>query len=311
MSWSALTQGRVGSQAPAIVADGESWSGNELMRRAAGSADWLDEIAVPPKCAVAALLSTSADAVALIIAGAATQRPVAPLGPRLTVAELSACLSRLDSPVLVAEPAFAEVAAAVGAETGKRVELLPRIPRSARPLDLRPPSDAVAAILHTSGTSGLPRAVPYRQDRLAARVAVNASLLDLGPGCVYATSSPLHHVAGLGMLFVALGAGSTILTFRGFSVDEWIGLGGRGVTHALLVPTTIDILLEHKRAAAALATHPAVRRLADPSRHAGRGDGVAARRAVRQHLWADGGQPDHLPHRRRPPARRRRADPSC
>ena len=103
----------------------------------------------------------------------------------------------------------------------------------------------MAAILHTSGTSGLPKAVPYRQDRLAARVAVNASLLELGPGSVYASSSPLHHIAGLGMLFVALGAGATLLTFGGFSIENWVGLGRRGVTHALLVPTTIDILLEH------------------------------------------------------------------
>jgi acyl-CoA synthetase (AMP-forming)/AMP-acid ligase II len=47
------------------------------------------------------------------------------------------------------------------------------------------------------------------------------------------------------MFFVALGAGSALLTFGGFSVENWIGLGAKGVTHALLVPTTIDILLEH------------------------------------------------------------------
>ena len=87
--------------------------------------------------------------------------------------------------------------------------------------------------------------MPYQQGRLAARVAVNASLVQLGPGCVYASSSPLHHIGGLGMLFVALGAGATLLTFGGFSIENWLGLGRRGVTHALLVPTTIDILLEH------------------------------------------------------------------
>ena len=170
---------------------------------------------------------------------------MAPLGPRLTVDELSTCVARLNAPILVAEPDFADLAMAVAARTGRRVELLPDIPASARPLDLDVPADAVTAILHTSGTSGLPKAVPYRQDRLAARVAVNASLLELGPGSVYASSSPLHHIAGLGMLFVALGAGATLLTFGGFSIESWVGLGRRAVTHALLVPTTIDILLEH------------------------------------------------------------------
>ena len=170
---------------------------------------------------------------------------MAPLGPRLTVDELSTCVNRLDSPLVVAEPDFAELAAAVAARHGPQVELLPTIAASARRLDLDPSPNAVAAILHTSGTSGVPKAVPYQQGRLAARVAANASLLGLGPGCVYASSSPLHHIAGLGMLFVALGAGAALLTFGGFSIENWVGLGRRGVTHALLVPTTIDILLEH------------------------------------------------------------------
>jgi acyl-CoA synthetase (AMP-forming)/AMP-acid ligase II len=245
VSWSALLRARIGSLAPAVIADDELWTGEQLMWRAAGAADWLDEVAAPAGSAVACLLSTSAPAVALTIAGAATARPLAPLGPKLTVDELSACVARLDSAVVVAEPEFADLAAAVAARTGARVGLVPVIPPSSRPLDLDPPPDAVAAILHTSGTSGLPKAVPYQQGRLAARVAVNASLLELGPGSTYASSSPLHHIAGLGMLFVALGAGATLLTFGGFSVENWIELGRRCVTHALLVPTTIDILLEH------------------------------------------------------------------
>jgi acyl-CoA synthetase (AMP-forming)/AMP-acid ligase II len=245
VSWSALLAARVGSQTPAVIADDEVWTGDQLMQRAAGAADWLDDIVAPAGSPVACLLSTSAGAFALTIAGASTLRPVAPLGPRLTLEELSACVARLDSEVLVAEPEFDDVAAAVAARAGRRVELLPHVPASARRLDLDVPLDAVAAILHTSGTSGLPKAVPYRQDRLAARVAVNAALLELGPASVYASSSPLHHIAGLGMFFVALGAGAALLTFGGFSVENWVGLGQRGVTHALLVPTMVDILLEH------------------------------------------------------------------
>ena len=244
MTWLALLRDRVSSPSPAVISDDEAWTGEQLMQRAAGAADWLDDVGAPAGT-VPSLLTASAAAFALTIAGASTRRPVAPLGPKLTVDELSSCVARLDSPLIVAEPDFADVASAVAARTGRRVELLPVIPASARPLDLDPPADAVAAILHTSGTSGLPKAVPYQQGRLAARVSANASLLELGPGCVYASSSPLHHIAGLGMLFVALGAGATLLTFRGFSIENWVGLGRRGVTHALLVPTTIDILLEH------------------------------------------------------------------
>jgi acyl-CoA synthetase (AMP-forming)/AMP-acid ligase II len=246
VSWSALLRPRIGSLAPAVISDDELWTGEQLMWRAAGAADWLDEAGAPVGSAVACLLSTSAPAVALTVAGATTGRPMAPLGPKLTVDELSACVARLDATVLVAEPEFAELAGAVATRTGIRIELIPTIPPSSRPLDLDPPPDTVAAILHTSGTSGVPKAVPYQQGRLERRVAVNASLLQLGPDSIYASSSPLHHIAGLGMLLVALGAGATLLTFGGFSVENWLDLGRRRVTHALLVPTTIDILLEHQ-----------------------------------------------------------------
>ena len=100
MTWSALLRTRIGSDAPAVIADDEVWTGDELMRRAAGAADWLDGVAAVPRSAIACLLSTSAGAFALTIAGASTCRPLAPLGPRLTVDELSACVGRLDSPLV-------------------------------------------------------------------------------------------------------------------------------------------------------------------------------------------------------------------
>jgi acyl-CoA synthetase (AMP-forming)/AMP-acid ligase II len=245
VTWSALLRARVGSDAPAVVTSDAVWSGDELMRRAAGAADWLDEVAVPAGGPVPCLLSTSATAFALTIAGAATGRPLAPLGPRLTVEELAACVTGLGARTVLTESEHIEIASAVTARTRGAAVVLPVLPRSSRELDLDPPPDAVAAVLHTSGTSGRPKAVPYQQGRLAARVAVNARLLELGPGCLYASSSPLHHIAGLGMLFVALGSGATLLTFGGFSVENWLDLGRRQVTHAMLVPTTIDILLEH------------------------------------------------------------------
>jgi acyl-CoA synthetase (AMP-forming)/AMP-acid ligase II len=245
VTWLSLLRSCVGSSAPAVIAEDDVWSGDHLMRRAAGAAEWLDEVSAPIERPVACLSSTSKGAIALAIAGASTRRPLAPLGPKLTVDELSVCVTQLDSPLLVAEAEFVDVAEAVAARTGRRAEVFPVLSASARPLDLDVPADAVATVLHTSGTTGLPKAVPYRQDRLAARVLVNASLLDLGPGSVYASSSPLHHIAGLGMLFAALGAGATLLTFGGFSVENWCRLADRGVTHALLVPTAIDILLEH------------------------------------------------------------------
>ncbi len=104
-----------------------------------------------------------------------------------------------------------------------------------------------AAILHTSGTSGQPKPVPYPQGRLALRTGVNAGLLGLGPGSIYATASPFHHIAGLGMLFVALGSGAALCPLPRFTADSWAEVIGRGTTHALLVPSMVEQLLDQDR----------------------------------------------------------------
>jgi acyl-CoA synthetase (AMP-forming)/AMP-acid ligase II len=245
ITWSAQLAGRAHSGDAAVVLESGTWSGDELLRRGAGAADWLDAIGVPAERCVPALLSTSAAAFALVVAGAGSHRPLAPLGPRLTVRELAACVTPLDAPVLIAEPEWAEVARAVGAATGRRVEVVPDLLPSKRSLDLSPAPDAIAAILHTSGTTGTPKAVLVRQDRLAQRVLRHSALLSMGPGCVYASASPFHHVAGLGTLFVALGIGAAVVPCAAFTVDSWRALARFRPTHAMLVPTMIEALLEN------------------------------------------------------------------
>ena len=107
------------------------------------------------------------------------------------------------------------------------------------------PATPIAFVLHTSGTTGVPKAVPYRQARLAERTRVNTGLCGLGPGAVYATASPFHHIAGFGNHAVALAAGAALAPVPRFTVEAWHGAGRRShVTHALTVPTMLEILLD-------------------------------------------------------------------
>ena len=110
------------------------------------------------------------------------------------------------------------------------------------PLPVPGPTDT-AVVLHTSGTTGQPKAVCYRHDRLARRCRVNATLQQLGPGSVFATASPFHHIAGLGNIMVALAAGATSVAVPRFTVAAWRELEPLGVTHALAVPTMVEMLL--------------------------------------------------------------------
>ncbi len=100
--------------ASAVVTATGTWSGEQLLRHAAGAAGWLLAHGLPEDRAVPALLEASQEAIALVLAGAAVRRPIAPLGPRLTARELSGCIERLAAPVIVPQPQFAGQAGEVG-----------------------------------------------------------------------------------------------------------------------------------------------------------------------------------------------------
>jgi acyl-CoA synthetase (AMP-forming)/AMP-acid ligase II len=218
----------------------------DLTALAADAGSWLDRIGAPIARPVAAVVSTSTEAFALAVAGAAGGRPIAPLNPRLTAAELERLLASLRPGVVVAEPEAFELAQASARQLGCGVHRHPVFEAGRRSLRLTATGD-IAAVLHTSGTSGQPKPVPYPQRQLLLRTRVNSALLALGEGCVFATASPFHHIAGLGMLFVALGAGAALCPLARFSADNWEEVIGRGTTHALLVPSMIDQLLDQGR----------------------------------------------------------------
>ena len=194
---------------------------------------------------VAALVVASPNAIALTLAGALWNRPVAPLGPRLGVDELAHCIRGIGAATLVADAASAELARSVGAVSGAAVHVLPaEFERRQRDFDTTAETSRLVAYLHTSGTTGYPKAVPIREGSLARRVDRNAAALGLDRSSIYVTAAGYHHIAGLGMLFVVLGSGGVAAPYPSFSVDAWRALVTVGPTHGLLVPTQIDVLLE-------------------------------------------------------------------
>jgi acyl-CoA synthetase (AMP-forming)/AMP-acid ligase II len=244
-TWSALVAAQwSGNDAPAVIAGGDVWSGIELLERAAGAADLLDELGAPTGLPVATLVTSTAPAFALAIGATGSGRPLAPLGPRLTVDELARCVRDLGSAVVVTEPEFTDTARVVGERAGARAAVVEVPRRSQRALDLDPPADALVVILHTSGTTGAPRPVPYRQDRFALRVGVHAPLCELAPGRRFASASPFHHIAGFGNHAVALASGAAVIAFPRFTTEAWRALADVGTTHALVVPTVIEMLLD-------------------------------------------------------------------
>lgn len=242
-TWSAMVARWRGRSDPAVLSSDVCWSGDEFLARSAGAADWLDRVGAEPGRPVLAMVTSTPTAFALLVGAAGSGRSLAPLGPLLTAYELAACVRGTGGQLLVTEPAFAETAEAVAALTGGHVEVVPEPDVSARDLALDPSPDDLAFIIHTSGTTGAPKPVPYRQDRLARRVELIAGLCGLGPGCRLAVAAPFHHVGGLGNVAVALAATAGGVVLPRFGVSAWRDVGLVGTTHGLLVPTMIDRLL--------------------------------------------------------------------
>jgi acyl-CoA synthetase (AMP-forming)/AMP-acid ligase II len=241
-NWYSMVCAAQQQTACAVLGPELMWSGPELLRRGSGAADWMDRLQIPVGSPVPALLQSNGDALALLLAGSATGRPLAPLGPRLTQRELVECVGRLHSRVLVTQPRFEVLARSVASAAGCRVEIVPPLPAVT---DLLPPPEPTdpALVLHTSGTTGLPKTVCYRHEQLVSRTRINAGLIGIGPGTTFATAAPFHHIAGVGNLLVAMASGATLALLPEFTVGAWQELAGFGVTHALAVPTMIELLL--------------------------------------------------------------------
>ena len=182
-------------------------------------------------------------AIALLVGAALTHRPSAPLGTRLGRDELVGAVRALGSAGLVTSPEHAPAASAVAEAAGVALHVLEGLPDRGEVPDRSGSLDEVVAIVHTSGTTGAPKPIFARQGTLAARLDVYERTMPMGPGDRYCSASPLHHTAGISMALTALGRGATVIPQAWFSVDGWRQAGRLGVTHALLVPTMIDLLL--------------------------------------------------------------------
>ena len=229
------------SERAAVIGEVGSVSGRELIGKAVAAADLLVDLDLPPGQPIPALLTTNARALALLLGGAAANRPLAPLGPRQTPAELAETVRRNGSSVLLTEAAFADTARQVADAVGIRTVTTPFLPVSRRSLDPEPGPTAI--YLHTAGTTGVPKRVSLTERVLDARGELLRHVIGMGPDDRYATGSPLHHIGGLGNVLVALTAGAAVICTNRFSFDWWRNLKQLDATHCLLVPTMIEMLL--------------------------------------------------------------------
>jgi acyl-CoA synthetase (AMP-forming)/AMP-acid ligase II len=179
---------------------------------------------VEPGDAVALSLANGPEIVLAFLAIVAAGAAAAPLNPAYKSDEFRAYLEDLSPRAMLFHGNTAEPARGVCSELGIATLDLPRT--AARELSLggRPGSlpagdaDAVALLLHTSGTTSRPKVVPLRQRNLAHSTRTIAANYALGPDDVSLCVMPLFHVHGLlGSTLATLHSGGTVVARSRFS----------------------------------------------------------------------------------------------
>ncbi len=234
-----------GSEMAAVIDDDGIITGEGLLAQAAGAAALFDELGFRAGSAVPALMDETATSIALVVGGGLSARPVAPLGTKLPVGDLSHAVAGLGAHVLLVSAERAELGEEVVAGTGVGLVVVEEgsLP-SCDPLEPRPRPDDGVVVVHTSGTTGRPKPVFQRQRQVGSRVGIYAQALGLRPGDRYCSASPFYHTASVAMDVTVLAMGVGIIPQDWFSIDNWRRAGRLGATCVLLVPTMMDMLLE-------------------------------------------------------------------
>lgn len=187
-----------------------------------------------------------------------------PLNYRLAAAELAYLIEDSTPSALIAGPGYADAAAALAVDrtfhlgddgTGEPYDTLvdaaddatagPEAIGSADEftLDVAAP----CTILYTSGTTGRPKGAVLTNLALWSRQASFAVEVGAPPGSTFLQCLPLFHIASnLGYHFTYTGSTNVLLTR--FDADRFFDLlESERPTHILLVPTMINMLLNHPR----------------------------------------------------------------
>lgn len=190
---------------------------------------------------------TSVPATATVLACARLGAAAAPMSGASTASEI-ATLARAAGCGTVGVAA-SDVAARMTEALGTpalTAEDLTRAAARARYVETRP--DDLAAVLFTSGTTGVPKPIPLTHEVLTRRVRSFAAPVDTSAEpSVAIVCVPFHHVAGLIGILVGLAGGSSAVLQPRFDAGEWLRLVEKHrVQRAFLVPTMLHRLLDHR-----------------------------------------------------------------
>ena len=159
-------------------------------------------------------------------------------------------------------------------------------------------ADAVAVLLHTSGTSGEPKVAVLRHRHLAGYVLGSVDFLGAGDDEASLVSVPPYHIAAVSALLTSVYGGRRIVQLPDFDPAAWVDVAiEQRITHAMTVPTMLARILDAVESPDGPTAGggrrppppapPVLRRWADAATRDRAGDGADPRGRLRQRLRPD------------------------
>lgn len=191
---------------------------------------------------------------------------IAPIGWRLTAPEVNYMLTDQQAPLLVTDPQFLPVAqkAAEGVTTLRHIVVngiadgAPALSDwiAAQPEGELPPQDTALGVLqlYTSGTTGNPKGAVLTNDNLFANKIETEGdptmdWIDMEPGDKLLCIMPIAHIAGSGIGAIGFYTGGEVMVRPMFTPDTLFDAVEAGLTQFFLVPTALQMIVQHPRAA--------------------------------------------------------------
>ncbi len=249
---------RTHARRPAVVADGRTWTFAELDEASNRLAHGLRELGVGPSTPVALMMTNSAEYVVADLAVLKLGAAKVPLNDMLSPDEATYILRNSGAVVALATRSQVDVATShlragealrtvvsvdgPGPDVTAWADFLDGRPTHAPDAEISP--DDVGLMMYTGGTTGRPKGVVHRQDRLALNQLAHRIETEIRSDDRLLLSSPLPHSAGL-LLQTALAAGAVTHVESRFDPKAVLdAIEGDGVTYLFLVPTMIYRLLD-------------------------------------------------------------------
>jgi len=260
-SWIHVLEWRATSRAdvPALADDrGVRLTYRELLAQVERRAGGWAAAGVRPGDTVAVLARNSAEFLVQLLALERAGAVPALLNWRLAARELADLVALVQPVAVVADGEFAPLAQAAAPDLRLRVVIgsvdgwLPHTgldgPAPPRPR-AQLGSDAVMALVHTSGTTGRPKAIPLVHGSLIR--AVSASAIEIGDqvaGSAHLQVMPLFHLGGLGQAMQCLLTAGTLHLIADFAPGRVIDLIERErIEFSTLAPSIVDALVAEIR----------------------------------------------------------------